>query len=76
MVKLTFKFIFFLIILTACKDQELEEAMYQYCKCIDDFKGDDLGRHKCFEMMDSLQKVYANQPRKVNKIVESASDCW
>lgn len=64
------------IILFGCKDAELEDAMYRYCKCIDNHKGDDLGRNKCVEIMDSLQSEYANQPRKLNKIIEKASDCW
>jgi hypothetical protein len=72
----TFIFGALLILTVSCKDQELEDAMMEYCKCIDEHKGDDLGRTECFEYMDSLQKVYANQPRKKNKIIEKAGECW
>ena len=75
--KLTCFLVFGLFLLmSSCKDQELADAMEEYCKCIDEFKGDDLGRNTCFEYMDSLQKTYANQPRKLNKIIEKAGDCW
>jgi hypothetical protein len=62
--------------LASCKDKELEDAMMGYCKCIDEYKGDDLGRNTCVEYMDSLQVLYANQPRKLIKLIEKASDCW
>lgn len=77
MPRISIIFIAFVLLFTSsCKDQELDDAMMEYCKCIDEYKGDDLGRVKCFEYMDSLQEVYANQPRKKNKLIEKASECW
>ncbi len=74
--KFNFVILTVFLVTTSCKDQELEDAMMGYCKCIDEFKGDDFGRNACVEYMDSLQQVYANQPRKLNKLIEKASDCW
>lgn len=59
----------------SCKDSELDDAMDMYCNCINNHKGDDLGRYRCVEIMDSLQNEYATQPRRLNKIIEKAGDC-
>lgn len=72
-----YKFIILTFALTfiSCKDQQLDDAMVEYCNCLDTYKGDDLGRTSCMEYMDSLQNVYAKHPRKLSKIIEKASEC-
>lgn len=61
---------------SSCKDSELDEVMTNYCQCIDSNKNNPEGRYECIQLMDSIQEAYANKPRKLNKIIEKAGECW
>lgn len=60
----------------ACKDAEIDQAMDEYCTCIDKYKSDPEGRLECIDFMNDLQEKYKNQPRKLNLIIEKTNDCW
>lgn len=67
---------FFLFLFTfSCKDEELNSLMDEYCDCINKYEGDELGRNTCITLIDSIQKKYKNQPRKLNKVIEKAGSC-
>ena len=59
-----------------CKDPDIDAFMDQYCTCLDKNKKNPEGRFECIQLMDSIQKVYENQPRKLNKIIQNTSNCW
>ena len=63
------------ILLNSCKDEGLDKVMDRYCKCIDDNQESIDGRYECIQIMDSLQKVYVNNYRKLNLIIEKAGEC-
>lgn len=61
---------------TSCKDAEIDQVMTDYCECINSNKNNPEGRYECIQLMDSIQEVYSNQPRKLNKVIEKAGECW
>lgn len=65
----------FILISASCKDESLDQVMEEYCNCIDENQESMEERHKCIKIMDSLQKVHANDHRKLNLIVEKAGEC-
>lgn len=75
LVKLTLSFGLFAILLPSCKDEELNSLMDEYCNCLNENEGDVIGRNSCITLMDSIQKKYENQPRKLNKVIEKAGKC-
>jgi hypothetical protein len=64
------------ITLTGCKDPEFDQAMEEYCNCLNAYKGDPEGRYECIELIESMQEKYKNQPRKLNLIIERSAECF
>jgi hypothetical protein len=64
------------ILFTACKDPEMDALMGEYCGCLHSNKGDIEGRLECIELMDSIQKKYKNQPRKLQQVLEKTNECF
>lgn len=64
-----------LLSLFSCKNEEASKAVERYCNCLSENVDDVAGRLSCIEMMDSLQKAFAHQPRVLNQIVEETSEC-
>lgn len=75
LIKLILSIGLFAILLTSCKDEELNSLMDEYCNCLNENEGDVIGRNSCITLMDSIQKKYENQPRKLNKVIEKAGSC-
>tara|TARA_R100000951_G_C2546934_1_gene151177 strand:+ start:275 stop:502 length:228 start_codon:yes stop_codon:yes gene_type:complete len=73
------KYLFGIIVvssLISCEDPELNELMDDYCDCINTSKYDQSNNFECIELMDSIQKKYENQPRKLNKVLEKTNECY
>lgn len=73
------KYLFGIIVvssLASCDDPELNELMDDYCDCINTSKYDQSSNFECIELMDSIQKKYENQPRKLNKVLEKTNECY
>lgn len=68
--------LFGVIFISACKDDEIDTIMEDYCACIHKFKNDAEGRYECIELMDRIQRKYQNQPRQLNQIIESTNNCY
>lgn len=75
MLKIVFG-IFIVGFLASCEDPELNELMDEYCDCINTTKYDQESNYECIELMDSIQKKYENQPRKLNKVLEKTNECY
>jgi hypothetical protein len=69
-------FAFVIIALSSCKDPEMDALMEDYCSCLHSNKGDLEGRIECIELMDTIQKKYKNQPRKLQQVLEKTNDCY
>lgn len=65
-----------ILLLSSCKDAQLEEEVLDYCTCLDKYKQDEVNRFICIEMMEELQEKYKNKPRKLNALVEQTNQCW
>jgi len=63
-------FAFVIFALSSCKDPEMDALMTDYCSCLNDHKGDIEGRFECIELMETIQKKYKNQPRKLQQVLE------
>jgi len=62
--------------LSSCEDPELNKLMDEYCDCINTSKYDQESNFECIELMDSIQKKYKSQPRKLNKVLEKTNECY
>ena len=62
--------------LSSCEDPELNELMDDYCECISTSRFDQASNFECIELMDSIQKKYEHQPRKLNKVLEKTNECY
>lgn len=62
--------------LVSCEDPELNELMDEYCDCINTSKYAQESNFECIELMDSIQKKYKSQPRKLNKVLEKTNECY
>lgn len=66
----------FLVLFSSCEDPELNDLMDEYCECISSNRYNDSSNFECIELMDSIQKKYENQPRKLNKVLEKTNECY
>jgi hypothetical protein len=65
-----------LFYLASCEDPELNDLMDEYCECINSSKYNQASNFECIELMDSIQKKYEHQPRKLNKVLEKTNECY
>lgn len=65
-----------IVVLSSCSDPELDAMMDDYCDCINRNKNFQAGQFECIELMDSIQKKYKSQPRKLNKVLEKTNECY
>ena len=62
--------------LTSCDDPELDALMSDYCECISASRYEKDKHQECIEKMDTIKMKYANQPRKLQEVLEKTNDCY
>jgi hypothetical protein len=66
----------FFVLMASCEDPELNQMMDEYCDCISTSRYSEGSNFECIELMDSIQKKYEHQPRKLNKVLEKTNECY